>query len=133
MNQLPIAPLLPELRQHLAGASQVILQAPTGAGKSTALPLAMLDWPEINGRIIMLEPRRVAARSVAYFIASQRGQNIGQDVGYRIRGETRVSQATRLEVVTEGVLIRMIQQDPELSGVALIIFDEIHERHLTTD
>ncbi len=111
----------------------MILEAPTGAGKSTALPLAMLDWPEIGGRILMLEPRRVAARSVAQFIASCRGQSVGQEVGYRVRGETKVSQQTRLEVVTEGILTRMIQQDPELTGIDMIIFDEIHERHLTTD
>jgi len=111
----------------------VILEAPTGAGKSTALPLAMLDWPEIHGRILMLEPRRVAARSVAHYIASCRQQSVGQEVGYRVRGESKVSSNTRLEIVTEGVLTRMIQQDPELTGVEMIIFDEIHERHLTTD
>ncbi|MCL1035907.1 ATP-dependent helicase HrpB [Shewanella submarina] len=133
MNQLPIQQLFTPLRNAFSHANQVILQAPTGAGKSTALPLAMLDWPEINGRIIMLEPRRVAARSVAHFVAAQRGQNVGQEVGYRVRGESRVSKQTRLEVVTEGVLTRMIQQDPELDGIGLIIFDEIHERHLTTD
>lgn len=111
----------------------MILEAPTGAGKSTALPLAMLDWPEIRGRILMLEPRRVAARSVAHYIASCRQQSVGQEVGYRVRGESKVSSNTRLEIVTEGVLTRMIQQDPELTGVEMIIFDEIHERHLTTD
>lgn len=93
----------------------------------------MLDWPEIDGRIIMLEPRRVAARNVAHFVARQRGCSLGDEVGYRVRGESRVSTRTRLEVVTEGVLTRMIQQDPELTGVGLVIFDEIHERHLTTD
>ena len=111
----------------------MILEAPTGAGKSTALPLAMLDWPEIRGRILMLEPRRVAARSVAHYIASCRQQSVGQEVGYRVRGESKVSSNTRLEIVTEGILTRMIQQDPELTGVEMIIFDEIHERHLTTD
>ncbi|MCE9685765.1 ATP-dependent helicase HrpB [Shewanella sp. AS16] len=133
MNQLPIHALLPAIREALAHHDQVILEAPTGAGKSTALPLAMLDWPEIAGRILMLEPRRVATRSVAQFIAERRGQCLGQEVGFRIRGESRVGCQTRLEIVTEGILTRMIQQDPELKGVGVIIFDEIHERHLTTD
>ncbi|MFB2686537.1 ATP-dependent helicase HrpB [Shewanella mangrovisoli] len=133
MNNLPIHSLLPSLRDAFAKHAQVILEAPTGAGKSTALPLAMLDWPEISGRILMLEPRRVAARSVAQFIASCRQQAVGQEVGYRVRGESKVSGETRLEIVTEGILTRMIQQDPELTGIEMIIFDEIHERHLTTD
>ncbi|WP_428617051.1 ATP-dependent helicase HrpB [Shewanella sp.] len=133
MNQVPIHTLLPEIQQALESHSQVILQAPTGAGKSTALPLAMLDWSQIQGKILMLEPRRIAARNVAHFIAAQRGESVGQSVGYRVRGESSISAKTRLEVVTEGVLTRMIQQDPELSDYGLIIFDEIHERHLTTD
>ncbi len=133
LNSLPIHSLLAPLRAAFAEHAQVILEAPTGAGKSTALPLAMLDWPEISGRILMLEPRRVAARSVANFIARCRGQSVGQEVGYRVRGESKVSRETQLEIVTEGVLTRMIQQDPELTGIAMIIFDEIHERHLTTD
>ncbi|OIN16755.1 ATP-dependent helicase HrpB [Shewanella indica] len=133
MNDLPIQSLLPQLRQTLASCRQVILEAPTGAGKSTALPLALLDWPEIDGKILMLEPRRVAARAIAGFLARQRGQALGQEVGFRVRGESQVSGNTRLEIITEGVLTRMIQQDPELKGVAMIIFDEIHERHLSTD
>ncbi|WP_297896193.1 ATP-dependent helicase HrpB [Shewanella sp.] len=133
MNSLPIHSLLAPLRAAFSTHAQVILEAPTGAGKSTALPLAMLDWPEIRGRILMLEPRRVAARSVAHYIASCRQQSVGQEVGYRVRGESKVSSNTRLEIVTEGVLTRMIQQDPELTGIDMIIFDEIHERHLTTD
>lgn len=133
LHQLPIVELFPALRQALSQHRQIILQAPTGAGKSTALPLAMLDWSEISGRIIMLEPRRVAARTIANFIAQQRQQKIGQEVGYRVRGDTKVSSQTRLEIVTEGVLVRMIQQDPGLDGISLLIFDEIHERHLTTD
>ncbi|MCD8476237.1 MAG: DEAD/DEAH box helicase [Shewanella fodinae] len=133
MNALPITQLLPELRQALTTANQLILQAPTGAGKSTALPLALLDWPEINGRILMLEPRRVAARSIAAYLARCRQQPLGQTIGYRVRGETQVSRNTRLEIITEGILTRMIQKDPTLDGVAMVIFDEIHERHLTTD
>ncbi|MCE9677715.1 ATP-dependent helicase HrpB [Shewanella sp. AS1] len=133
MNALPIQALFTDIRQALADSTQLILQAPTGAGKSTALPLAMLDWSEIDGKILMLEPRRMAARNVAQFIAKQRGEPLGQSVGFRVRGESKVSANTRLEVVTEGVLTRMIQQDPELTGYDLVIFDEIHERHLTTD
>lgn len=133
LNALPVCDLFDELKRSLAQHQQLILEAPTGAGKSTALPLALLDWPEISGRIIMLEPRRVAARSVARFIAKQRGCQLGAEVGYRVRGDSKVSKATRLEVVTEGILTRMIQDDPELDGVGLIIFDEIHERHLSTD
>lgn len=133
LNALPVCELFDQLKSALAQHQQLILEAPTGAGKSTALPLALLDWPEVEGRIIMLEPRRVAARSVARFIASQRGCGLGAEVGYRVRGDSKVSKDTRLEVVTEGILTRMIQDDPELEGVGLIIFDEIHERHLSTD
>ena len=130
---LPIHDVLVDIRSAINQQSQLIIEAPTGAGKSTALPLAMLSWPEINGKILMLEPRRVATRNVAQFIAKQLGQPVGQDVGYRVRGDTNISQQTRLEIVTEGILTRMIQHDPELTGVAVIIFDEIHERHLPTD
>ncbi|WP_119967956.1 ATP-dependent helicase HrpB [Shewanella japonica] len=133
MSQLPIQALFEPLQQALSTHRQIILEAPTGAGKSTALPLAMLSWPSINGKILMLEPRRVAARSVAHFIAQSLGEKVGDSVGYRVRGDTKVSRHTRLEIVTEGILTRMIQQDPELNGIAVIIFDEIHERHLPTD
>lgn len=133
MNQLPIQSLLAPLKQAFQHHQQVIIQAPTGSGKSTALPFSLLDWPELNGRILMLEPRRVAARSIAHYLAKCRGQEVGEEIGYRVRGESRVSDRTRLEIVTEGVLSRMIQQDPELTGIGLIIFDEVHERHLTTD
>ncbi|WP_220767982.1 ATP-dependent helicase HrpB [Shewanella sp. MBTL60-007] len=133
VTSLPIHALLQPLRDTFMCCQQVILEAPTGAGKSTALPLDMLNWPEIGGKILMLEPRRVAARNVAQFIAKQRGCELGAEVGYRVKGDTRVSANTRLEIVTEGVLTRMIQQDPELTGIDMVIFDEIHERHLTTD
>lgn len=133
LEQLPVHSLLNPLRRAFGQHNQVILEAPTGAGKSTALPLAMLDWAEIKGKILMLEPRRVAARSVAHYIASQRGCAIGEEIGFRVRGESRSRATTKLEIVTEGILTRMIQQDPELEGIGLIIFDEIHERHLTTD
>ena len=125
-----INPLLQALKAH----GRAILEAPPGAGKSTRVPLALLDseWGQ-RGKILMLEPRRVAARSVATFMASQRGEAVGQSVGYRTRTDTRVSARTRLEVVTEGVLTRMLLNDPELPGVSLVIFDEFHERSLNAD
>ncbi|GAA5191841.1 ATP-dependent helicase HrpB [Ferrimonas gelatinilytica] len=133
MSTLPIQDLFPSIRENLKQHNQLILRAPTGAGKSTALPLAMLAWPEIHGKILLLEPRRLAARMIARFLATQLGERVGQRVGLRVRGESKVSDDTRLEVVTEGVLTRMIQADPELSGVGLVLFDEVHERHLATD
>ena len=108
-----------------------MLQAPPGAGKTTRVPLALL--PQITGRILMLEPRRLAARAAAERMATTLGEAVGQTVGYRIRGEARVSSRTRIEVVTEGILTRMIQSDPELTGVGLVIFDEFHERSLNAD
>ena len=133
LQDLPITELFPTLRQQLKSHAQILIQSPTGSGKSTALPAEMLNWPEINGKILMLEPRRVATRSIAQFIAKNRGGECGEEVGFRVRGETKVNSQTRLEVVTEGVLTRMIQTDPELTGIDVIIFDEVHERHLTTD
>ncbi|RMF36418.1 MAG: ATP-dependent helicase HrpB [Alphaproteobacteria bacterium] len=129
---LPIDPLLPGIVARLTGAGVLVLQAPPGAGKTTRVPLALL--PAIaRGRIVMLEPRRVAARAAAEWLAEAFGERPGGVVGYRMRGETRVGEATRIEVVTEGVLTRMIQSDPELSGIACLIFDEIHERALQAD
>ncbi|WP_417349535.1 ATP-dependent helicase HrpB [Ferrimonas sp.] len=133
MSALPIEEVFGPLRQALASHNQIILQAPTGAGKSTALPLAMLGWPEVEGRILLLEPRRIAARAIARYLAAQFGERVGETVGLRVRGETKVSARTRLEIVTEGVLTRQIQSDPELEGVGLVLFDEVHERHLATD
>ncbi|PSJ41467.1 ATP-dependent helicase HrpB [Zobellella taiwanensis] len=132
MNQLPITEALPRLQQALA-SSRIILEAPPGAGKSTWLPLWLLERPEITGRIIMLEPRRLAARTIAQYLARQLGEAPGGRVGYRMRGESRIGKSTRLEVVTEGVLTRMLQADPELAGVSLLIFDEFHERSLQAD
>ncbi|MBO1520371.1 ATP-dependent helicase HrpB [Oceanisphaera pacifica] len=132
MNQLPIVEVLPQLQAALS-ASQIIIEAPPGAGKSTWLPLWLLKQQGIAGRIIMLEPRRLAARSIAQYLASQLGESPGGQVGYRMRGEQKVGQHTRLEIVTEGVLTRMLQADPELSGVSLLIFDEFHERSLQAD
>lgn len=130
---LPIKAVLPKLKQQLKEKSCVILQAPPGAGKSTFLPLVMLKQQWFTGKIIMLEPRRLAARNIAHYLASQLNQAIGQQVGYRLRGESKVSATTQLEIVTEGVLTRMLQKDPELSGFDLVIFDEFHERNVQAD
>ncbi|WP_392440492.1 ATP-dependent helicase HrpB [Edwardsiella piscicida] len=133
VSLLPVAAVLPDLLAALQSASRVLLNAPTGAGKSTWLPLQLLQSPSLNGRIVMLEPRRLAARTVAHRLAQQLGEPLGATVGYRMRGEHRVGKHTRLEVVTEGVLTRMLQRDPMLEGVALVILDEFHERSLQAD
>lgn len=132
-SSLPALAVLPALQAALDAGQPVILQAPPGAGKSTALPLALLQSDTVSGRVIMLEPRRLAARNIARYLAQQLGEEVGQQIGYRVRGESRVSAATRLEIVTEGILTRMIQADPELPGVSLLIFDEFHERSLHAD
>ena len=130
----PITALLPDLRASLDTHPRLILEAPPGAGKTTQVPPALLNAPWLAGRkILLLEPRRIAARAAAEFMASQRGESVGATVGYRIRFESKVSAATRIEVVTEGILTRMIQDDPELAGVGAILFDEFHERHLHGD
>ncbi len=130
----PISALLPEIAAHLASHPRLVLEAPPGAGKTTQVPLALLDAPWLQGRkIIMLEPRRVAARSAAQFMARQLGEDVGETVGYRIRFENKVSARTRVEVVTEGILTRMLQDDPMLEGVGALLFDEFHERHLAAD
>src|SRR5690349_7115083 len=131
---LPIDEVLPQLRAALGKHRSVVLQAPPGAGKSTVVPLALLDEPWARGkRLIMLEPRRLAARAVAQRMATSLRENVGQTVGYRMRLDTQVSKSTRIEVVTEGVLTRMLQSDPALEGVAALIFDEFHERSLQAD
>lgn len=113
---------------------RLVLEAPPGAGKTTQVPPALLDAPWLgDGKILVLEPRRVAARAAAGFMARQRGEDAGGTIGYRIRFENRVSTATRIEVVTEGILTRMIQDDPMLEGVGAILFDEFHERHMAAD
>lgn len=130
----PISPLLPQLLTTLEHGTRLVLEAPPGAGKTTQVPLALLDAPWLEGRrIIMLEPRRVAARSAAQFMARQLGEEVGGTVGYRIRFESRISARTRIEVVTEGILTRMLQDDPLLEGVGALLFDEFHERHLAAD
>jgi ATP-dependent helicase HrpB len=134
MSTLPIESALPELRAALASAGAAVLQAPPGAGKTTRVPLALLHEPWLAGRrIVMLEPRRLAARAAATFMARSLGQDVGGTVGYRVRMETRVGPTTRIEVVTEGVLTRMLQSDPALEGTGLVIFDEFHERSLHAD
>ncbi|MRS15166.1 ATP-dependent helicase HrpB [Enterobacteriaceae bacterium RIT691] len=133
MSSLPVAAVLPELLQALKSSSQVLLNAPTGAGKSTWLPLKLLEPGVIDGKILLLEPRRLAARNVAQRLAELLGEKPGDTVGYRMRAETCIGKHTRLEVVTEGILTRMIQRDPELTGVGLVILDEFHERSLQAD
>jgi ATP-dependent helicase HrpB len=134
MAALPIDTVLPELRAALERSPRAVLVAPPGAGKTTRVPLALLDasWRG-DGRIIMLEPRRLAARAAASFMARSLGEEAGGTVGYRVRLESRVGKATRIEVVTEGVFTRMVLDDPELAGIAAVIFDEFHERSLDAD
>jgi ATP-dependent helicase HrpB len=130
----PISGLLPDILASLAAHPRLVLEAPPGAGKTTQVPLALLDAPWLAGRkIVMLEPRRVAARAAAGFMAKQLGEAVGETVGYRIRFENKVGPKTRIEVVTEGILTRMLQDDPLLEGVGAILFDEFHERHLAGD
>ncbi|TKU27431.1 ATP-dependent helicase HrpB [Citrobacter sp. wls618] len=133
VTSLPVAAVVPELITALDASSQVLLTAPTGAGKSTWLPLRLLEHRGIKGRIILLEPRRLAARNVAQRLAELLNEKPGETVGYRMRAQSCVGPQTRLEVVTEGVLTRMIQRDPELTGVGLVILDEFHERSLQAD
>lgn len=133
MSSLPVAAVLPDILAALRSSPQVLLSAPTGAGKSTWLPLQLLQQGEINGRILLLEPRRLAARNVAQRLAELLNEKPGETVGYRMRAETCVGPNTRLEVVTEGILTRLIQQDLELNGIGLVILDEFHERSLQAD
>ncbi|WFS17885.1 ATP-dependent helicase HrpB [Pseudomonas sp. 905_Psudmo1] len=134
MIQLPIDAAIPSLRQFLTGHDSVVLQAPPGAGKTTRVPLALLNEAWLGEQsILMLQPRRVAARAAAERMASELGEKVGETVGYRIRLESRVGPSTRIEVVTEGILARRLQDDPSLEGVGLVIFDEFHLRSLDSD
>ncbi|WP_338579939.1 ATP-dependent helicase HrpB [Pseudomonas sp. ML2-2023-6] len=134
MSSLPINAALPALLEALHKRDEVVLQAPPGAGKTTLVPLALLDEPWLRGQtIIMLEPRRLAARAAAERMASELGEKVGETVGYRIRLDSKVGPKTRIEVVTEGILARRLQSDPSLDGVGLVIFDEFHLRNLDAD
>ena len=131
MTPLPIDEALHDLKAALAQGGVAVLQAPPGAGKTTRVPLALL--PQVEGRIVMLEPRRLATRAAASRMADTLGEPVGRTVGFRMRGASEVSAQTRVEVVTEGILTRMIQSDPDLPGVGMVIFDEFHERSLNAD
>lgn len=134
MIHLPIEHILQDLRSLLQNTNTVILTAEPGAGKTTVVPVSLLDEPWLNSqKIIMLEPRRIAAIRSAEYMAEQRGERTGSTIGYRIRGENTVGKDTRLEVVTEGILTRMLQNDASLPGVGLLIFDEFHERSIHAD
>ena len=134
MIPLPIDEALPALRQALQSRDEVVLEAPPGAGKTTRVPLTLLDEAWLDGQsIVMLEPRRLAARAAAERLASELGEKVGETVGYRIRLDSKVGPKTRIEVVTEGILARRLQDDPALEGVGLVIFDEFHERSLDAD
>ncbi|NLT99215.1 MAG: ATP-dependent helicase HrpB [Pseudomonas lundensis] len=134
MISLPIDEVLPALRHALTERHEAVLEAPPGAGKTTRVPLALLNEPWLAGqKIVMLEPRRLAARAAAERLASELGEKVGETVGYRIRLDSKVGPTTRIEVVTEGILTRRLQQDPALEDVGLLIFDEFHERSLDAD
>ncbi|WP_261844332.1 ATP-dependent helicase HrpB [Aliamphritea ceti] len=134
MISLPIHDVLDALKSALLSSTEVILEAPPGAGKTTCVPLALIDEDWLSGqKIIMLEPRRLAARAAAQRMAQMLGEKVGETVGYRVRLESAIGPATRIEVVTEGILVRMLQDDPSLDGIGLVIFDEFHERNLDAD
>src|ERR1700690_3416235 len=134
LPSLPIEPALGPLVEALSSGTRVLLHAPPGAGKSTVVPLALLDGVALGrDKILMLEPRRIAARAVANRMAHLLGEEVGRTVGFRTRIETRVSRASRIEVVTEGILTRMLQSDPALEHIGCVVFDEFHERSLNAD
>jgi ATP-dependent helicase HrpB len=134
MTDLPIVDVLEDIRTTLRQGDELVLEAPPGAGKTTQVPLALLAEPWLQGqRILLLEPRRIAARAAAERMAELLGEKPGETVGYRMRMDSCISQKTRIEVITEGVLIRLLQDDPSLSGIGLVIFDEFHERSLDAD
>src|SRR5712675_2768405 len=134
MDALPVDEALPRLKQALAGGNACVLVAPPGAGKTTRVPLALLDTPWLADRkIVMQEPRRLAARAAARRMATTLGEAVGETVGYRVRLDTKVGPRTRIEVVTDGLFLRMLQDDPALDGIGCVIFDELHERGLETD
>lgn len=131
---LPVTEIIPDVKHHLQQDNTLIINAPPGAGKSTILPLALLDEPWLKGKkILMLEPRRIAARAIATRMSQLLNESVGETVGYRIRFENRIGKSTRIEVVTEGILTRMLHSDNSLEGVGLVIFDEFHERSIHAD
>ncbi|WP_264663910.1 ATP-dependent helicase HrpB [Azospirillum fermentarium] len=134
MSHLPIDNILPSLAFALEERGMAVLQAPPGAGKTTKVPLALLDAPWLAGRkIIVLEPRRLAARAAARRMAAMLGEEVGGTVGYRVRLDTRVGPKTRIEVVTDGLFLRQLQEDPEIPGIGAVLFDEFHERGIDSD
>jgi len=134
LKRLPVEDILDQLKDCLSTKNEVVLEAPPGAGKTTLVPLALLHEPWLAGKkILMLEPRRIATKTAAFRMASLLGENPGQTVGYRMRLDSKISKHTRIEVITEGILTRMLQQDPSLEDVGLVIFDEFHERSLDSD
>ena len=134
ITSLPISHVIDDIKAHLQIRDEVVIQAPPGAGKTTAIPLALLSEPWLKGqKILMLEPRRIAARGAAERMAGSLGEPVGQTVGYKVRLDSKVSQATCIEVITEGLLTRYLQSDPSLEGIGCIIFDEFHERSLDAD
>src|ERR1700712_1814842 len=134
-TDLPVRTALPALRTALDDGGTAVLVAPPGTGKTTLVPLALAGWVTggVNGRVLVAEPRRIAARAAARRMAELLGGPGGQRVGFSVRGESRTSAATRIELVTTGLLVQRLQRDPELPGVAAILLDECHERHLDTD
>ena len=134
IHDLPITDILEQLKRRMAEGNEVVLQAPPGAGKTTVVPLALLDQAWLGDRkILVLEPRRMAARAAAARMAQLLGEAVGKTVGYRIRMDSCVSDSTRIEVITEGILTHQLQRDPGLEDVGLVIFDEFHERNLDSD
>ncbi|WP_028980270.1 ATP-dependent helicase HrpB [Sporocytophaga myxococcoides] len=131
---LPVREIIPAVQEHLSKSNTLIVNAPPGAGKSTLLPLAIFNEPWLEGKkVLMLEPRRLAAKTIAERMSSLLGEDVGQSIGYRIRFENKVSNKTRIEVLTEGILTRFIHNDNSLEGVGLVIFDEFHERSIHAD
>src|SRR5437764_512792 len=134
MTSLPVDEALPRLREALRAHNAAVLVAPPGAGKTTRVPLALLDEPWLGDRkIVMQEPRRLAARAAARRMASTLGESVGETVGYRVRLDTKIGPRTRIEVVTDGLFLRLLQDDPSLESVGCVIFDELHERGLESD